>query len=193
MRVLAAPLAASCVIAAAGCGSGSSAPGVASLGATGGTSPSTTTAQTASAGSDSSKLAACFRSHGFPATSASGGGGGSSGELTIHLPGVSISGDPQSPQFQSAMQACRKYLPGGGPPALTPAQQAESRRELTRFAACMRKHGVAGFPNPTSQGTFPIGSLQPLGLTSPQSQAAAHTCQPLLGNIGKRLRLPGMT
>jgi hypothetical protein len=193
VRVLTATLAASSVMAAAGCGGGSGAPGVAALGSTGATTSSTTTAHTASAGYDSSTLAACFRSHGFPATEDSSGGGGSNGELSIHLPGLSISGDPKSTQFQAAMQACRKDLPGGGPPALTPAQQAESRRELTVFAACMRKHGVPGFPNPSSQGTFPIGSLQAAGLMSSQSQAAARTCQPLLGKIGARLTLPGMT
>ena len=30
---------------------------------------------------------------------------------------ISGSVDPSSPQFQAALQACRKFLPGGGPPA----------------------------------------------------------------------------
>jgi hypothetical protein len=55
------------------------------------------------------KFVACMRSHGLPSFSdpvvnASG--------VSQRLPrGVS----PNSPQFQSAQQACRKFQPGGGP------------------------------------------------------------------------------
>lgn len=53
------------------------------------------------------KFAQCMQSHGvpkFPEPSANGAMRITSGN------GV----DPQSPQFKSAMQACRKLLPGGG-------------------------------------------------------------------------------
>ena len=70
--------------------------------------------------------------------------------------GVMITGDigPSSPQFQSAQRACAKFLPGGGPPQLTPAQKAERARALAALAACMRKHGVSKFPDPNGQGGF---------------------------------------
>jgi hypothetical protein len=92
-------------------------------------------------------------SHGFPASVGTGSG-------QIQIAGVNISGnDPQSRQFQSAMQACRKYLPGGGPPELTPAQKASWAAGLARFAACVRRNGVPGFPDPGSDGRLPLATL----------------------------------
>jgi len=171
---------------AAGCG-GSKPASVASLTTAGSTGMTSTSA--AEAGSRVA-LAACFTSHGFPASVGSGGGSG----RTLDVFGVTMTGvDPASPQFKAALQACRKYLPGGGPPALSPAQQAEARRALSSFAACMRKHGLPGFPAPTAQGIFDPGTLQGLDLTSPQAEAAAHACQSLLPKVGPRLRLPGMS
>ena len=80
--------------------------------------------------------------------------------------------DPSSAQFQSALQACRKFLPGGGPPALTPAQQAEHAKAMASFAACMRKHGVPSFPDPNGQGMFSPESIKGLDPTSPLFQSA---------------------
>ena len=173
-------------LVAAGCG-GAKPASVASLTTAGSTGMTSTSA--AEAGSRVA-LAACFTSHGFPASVGSGGGSG----RTLDVFGVTMTGvDPASPQFKAALQACRKYLPGGGPPALSPAQQAEARRALSSFAACMRKHGLPGFPAPTAQGIFDPGTLQGLDLTSPQAEAAAHACQSLLPKVGPRLSLPGMS
>jgi hypothetical protein len=173
---------------AAGCGGGKPA-SVASL-TTAGTTSATSTSAAASAAGSRAALAECFTSHGFPASVGTGGGSG----RTLDVFGVTMTGvDPASPQFKAALQACRKYLPGGGPPALSPAQQAVARRALSSFAACMRKHGLPGFPAPTAQGIFDPGALEGLDLTSPQAQAAAHTCQSLLPKVGPRLRLPGMS
>jgi hypothetical protein len=57
--------------------------------------------------------------HGFSAAVGSAGSAPSAG---IRIAGVTISGnvDPSSPQLQAEMQARRKYLPGGGPPTMTP-------------------------------------------------------------------------
>jgi hypothetical protein len=52
------------------------------------------------------KFAACMRSHGvtnFPDPKVSNGG--------FMITGI----NPNSPQFQTAMQACRTLMPGGGP------------------------------------------------------------------------------
>jgi hypothetical protein len=87
------------------------------------------------------KFADCMRSHGVPNFPDPGPGGGiqiSSGS------GI----NPQSPAFQSARNACSKFMPGGGP-ARGPA--SESRKlEMLRLAECMRSHGVSGFPDPTT-------------------------------------------
>jgi hypothetical protein len=79
----------------------------------------------------------CLSQHGFAAAV---GSAGSAPNKSLSIAGVIVSGnvDPSSPQFQAAMQACRKYLPGGGPPSLTPAQQAEWASAMAKFAACMR-------------------------------------------------------
>jgi hypothetical protein len=175
-------------LVAAGCG-GAKPASVADLTTTGSTSTTSTSAAATASGSRAA-LAACFTSHGFPASVGSGG----SSARTLDIFGVTIPGvDPASPQFQAALKACRKYLPGGGPPALSPAQQAEARRALSAFAACMRKHGVPGFPPPNAEGFFDPGAIEGLDLTSPQAEAAAHACQSLLPKVGPRLSLPGMS
>ncbi|HEX3452998.1 MAG TPA: hypothetical protein VHS03_00120 [Gaiellaceae bacterium] len=108
--------------------------------------------------------------------------------------GVTITGaNPGSPQFQAALNACRKDIPGGGPPALTPAQQAQARQAYTRFAACMRAHGVPNFPDPSGNGSLPFtpGSLQKIGLGSSAVTKAFQACQSLEPKVGPRIVLGG--
>jgi hypothetical protein len=166
---------------AAGCG-GSKAPSVASLGIT--TTGGTTT--TSSAKPSRAAFAACLCSHGFQA---SVGSASAAGSQALSVFGVVISGnvDPSSTQFQSALQACRKFLPGGGPPALTPAQQAEHAKAMASFAACMRKHGVSSFPDPNAQGMFSPGSIKGLDPSSPLFQSAFKACASLEGKVGPRI------
>ena len=76
----------------------------------------------------------------FPDPSASGG---------FALPtGI----DPQSPAFESAQAKCQKLLPGGGFPALGSATHptAQALVQMLEVSKCMRRHGVAGFPDPTT-------------------------------------------
>jgi hypothetical protein len=105
--------------------------------------------------------------------------------------GVVVSGnvDPSSPQFQAAMQACRKYLPGGGPPRMTPAQQAVWAKAMTRFAACMRQNGAPSFPDPSPSGIFPQGALAKIGPSSPLAQEAFAACESLEPRAGPQLQL----
>jgi len=161
----------------AGCG-GSSSPSVARLATT--TSSATKTAATRPS---TAALAACFRSHGFAASLGSGGG------ANIRFGGVTISGnvDPNSPQFQAAVQSCRKYLPGGGPPSLTPAQRAMAVKAMASFAACMRRKGAPNFPDPNSDGTFSASDIKQLGIGTPGFQTAFKTCEPLEPKVGPRI------
>jgi hypothetical protein len=98
------------------------------------------------------KATACIRSHGvsnLPDPSSGGGG--------IQIPaGSGI--NPQSPAFQSALRACAKLLPGGGPGSQHPSEQA--RTQALKIARCMRTHGVSGFPDP---------------MTSPPSNPGAYS------------------
>jgi hypothetical protein len=167
---------------ATGCG-GSDAPSVASVGATG---PSTGMTTTATGEPSRAALAACFSAHGLQA---SPGAAGTAPNNALSVAGVVIGGnvDPSSPQFQAAMQACRTFLPGGGPPALSPAQRAEHAQAMAGFAACMRKRGVPNFPDPNGEGMFSLASLAGLDPRAPLFQSAFKVCTPLQGTTGPRI------
>lgn len=118
------------------------------------------------------KFASCMRANGepnFPDPNAQG-------QITVS---TSSGVDPQSSQFQKAMQACRKDLPNGGVP--TPAQQAQARQSALAFSACMRSHGVPKFPDPQfgpgGKVTLSIGPNSGFDPRSPQFQNAQKACQ----------------
>ncbi|MGH2999135.1 MAG: hypothetical protein ACRDNM_07525, partial [Gaiellaceae bacterium] len=134
---------------AAGCGGASKAPSVASLDTTPST-PGSTTREKASFPA----FVACMQEHGIQAQSPGGHG-------------LEIQGTPDNGRVQAAMAACQKLMPGGGPPPLTPAQEARRAKALATLAACMRKHGVVSFPDPAGDGEFPIGALDKFSPESP--------------------------
>lgn len=175
------PLLGVCVLAA-GCGSRSSRPSVASIG------PSITTTAEPSAAPGGSKVSGgrialafigCMRSHGepdMPEPTISKDGRTASIDINA---GSGI--DPNSPQFLAATKACQHLLPNRGIPsagqAITPADQAD----YLKGAACMRSHGVPDFPDPT----FPNGGVAfhaetPIDTSSPQYERALTTCQKLI-------------
>ena len=83
--------------------------------------------------------------------------------------------NPSSPQFQSAMQACRHLLPLRHPSA---AQHQAMLRHLVKEAACMRSHGYPDYPDPSAQGQ---GIVQPplpadIDTSSPQFLSAQQAC-----------------
>ncbi len=168
----------------AGCGS-SKTPSVASVPSTAGTA--TATAGPAAPPSRAA-FAACLTSHGF---TASVGSAATVGNDVLSIEGVIVSGnvDPSSPQFQAAMAACRTYLPGGGPPSLSPSQRAAAAKAMLSFAACMRQNGVPSFPDPNGRGMFPLGSIERIDPTSPLVQRAFKACQQLEPKVGPRLQL----
>jgi hypothetical protein len=147
---------------AAGCGGGSSSPSVAGLGTTASSGAGRSAGGASGAfalppggagiGASISRqvgtaagvrYTACMRSHGvrsFPDPDAQG-------TITIT---VSRALDPRSPLFQRAESACGHLLPSGT--ALSPARQQQMKARLLAFAACMRSHGVPGFPDPTFSG-----------------------------------------
>jgi len=156
------------------CGGGSGAPAVASLGTS---APSTTTGA-ASPARGFVEFATCMTSHGVPTQAGPGGHG-------VYITG----GDPGSPQFRSAQAACSKLLPGGGPPQLTPAQEALRARALVTLAACMRRHGATDFPDPNGQGELPFGAMNKLQPASPVFRAAYKACWSLFPKVGPQIRL----
>ncbi len=122
-------------------------------------------------GSRLEKYSACMRSHGvanFPDPIVAGK------QVSLILT-PSIAG---SPRFKPAQAACQRLLPGRQTGAgFTTQQQAD----YLKAAACMRSHGIAGFPDPNISGgsvTFPL----PPGMNSkaPAFEAAREICQKLI-------------
>ena len=142
----------------AACG-GSPSTGVARLGSTTTSSPSSS-AQTAS--TDALEFVQCMRTHGvsnLPDSAVSA----SDGHLAIAMP----AGVKREPAFASASMACGKYLRSG-----LPVKHVNVQEELN-FANCMRSHGITDFPDPKPGGGFNIV----FNTTSPQFEAAASACE----------------
>jgi hypothetical protein len=120
------------------------------------------------------EYARCMRSHGvpnFPDPDSSGG--------LVLPPNGSV--DPNSPQFQSAQQACQDKLKSQFPPQAPPAQD---REKLLRYAACMRSHGVPDFPDPNGSGALAIDASK-VDPNSPQFKAADQACRQNLPGGGQ--------
>jgi hypothetical protein len=133
-------------------------------------------------------FAKCVRAHGvpnFPDPTSNGQGGiqiqqsqrSGSGPST-KVNGVSVNG----PAFQSAMQACRSYLPNGGKPSA--AQTAKVKAQALAMSRCMRSHGVSNFPDPTFQSGpnggvgvgIRIGNGSGIDPNSPAFETASKAC-----------------
>ncbi len=152
----------------AGCGGGSSNPGVARLssgtsgggtsgGGTsgGGTSGGGTSNATTGAGSVSPEAAAlafagCMRANGVPHFPDPRAGGG----FLFHT-----GADPSSPPFKAAQAKCKKFLPPG--PGSGSPPSAMTLAHFLTVARCMRQHGVPEFPDPRT--TAPSNPRAALG------------------------------
>jgi hypothetical protein len=160
---------------ATGCSSsGDGGPGVASLGAGSGSASHKPGAGKA----NPLAYSQCMRSHGvvkFPDP-------GPNGELHLAV-GPDTGIDPESATFKAALQACKSLQPT--PPA---ADRKKMYDALLKFAQCMRKHGVAKFPDPDPDGGLRIQakkgdtSLDPNGSVFKTAQQA---CQHLMPGGGK--------
>jgi hypothetical protein len=153
--------------------------------ACGSSNTSSTASASASSGARSQarlNLAKCFRSHGINVPDPSTGGGPAGGGGVFRaLQGYSRT------QIQSATQACRQYFAQAFPRVnLTPAQQAQARAQIVKFAECMRSHGV-NVPDPTTSGAGGFGfrgTFRSIDRNSPAFQAASKACQSLRPRFG---------
>jgi hypothetical protein len=155
---------------AAGCGAGSKPLAVATLDTT---TPSTTSGAAPSENPSATAFATCMTAHGVPTESPGG-------------QGIVMSAAP-SAQANAAMAACRALMPGGGPPPLTPAQQAKRTQQLYVFAKCMRSHDMPGFPDPDSTGEIPFDKIG--ALDSRHFYRAYTACRALYPHTGPQFRL----
>ena len=71
------------------------------------------------------------------------------------------------------------------PVAASATSQSTAVQKALAFSRCMRAHGVSNFPDPTSTGVIPKESVQQLGVSNSQLQAAQTACQRLLPNGGQ--------
>ncbi|HXA29765.1 MAG TPA: hypothetical protein VN193_13580 [Candidatus Angelobacter sp.] len=153
-------------VLAAGCGSPAS-PGVASIGGSGSASP--TPSHSVDVVAIITHFAQCARQHGAagvpdPALDAAG-------QPDFQPLKQAMSGMPQNVQ-QAVAGACSSILAALPPP---PPPDAAAMHALTQYAACMRGHGVANFPDPDPQtGRFVVPPGMD-GKANPYLQAAT-TC-----------------
>jgi hypothetical protein len=134
-----------------GCGGGSGTSPAAGSGAASSGSPTE-----ASLDADQLAYSKCMRANGVPSFPDPKPGGG----LLFSI-GTGI--DPSSPAFEAAQTKCQKLLPGGGPPGMGTQTHpsAEALAQMLTVAQCMRRHGVANFPDP--QTTLPSNPRAALG------------------------------
>ncbi len=139
---------------ASGCGGSSKPSSVASVATTTSSSTDAGTTAGAAAGSDSPssqtqlqqdalQYARCMRANGvpnFPDPNADGG-------FLFHT-GNGV--DPSSPAFKTAQAKCQKLLPSGPTPGSTTHPTAQWLAQMVQAAQCMRRHGVADFPDPAT-------------------------------------------
>ncbi len=87
-------------------------------------------------------FAKCMRSSGVPSFQEPHAGG------TGQVP---IGANPAARSFKAAEAKCQKFMGGGGLPGS--GSEPPSVKTLARWlkiSQCMRKHGVSGFPDPTT-------------------------------------------
>lgn len=116
----------------------------------------------------------CMRSHGikdFPDPQVGSGG-------AVKLQFKTGAGSPDVQKMEKAQHACR-HLIAAGREKLTPQERVQREEQVTKFARCMREHGVnihAGTEGGAVRIQIHPGSAGP-NPESPSFQAAQKACQ----------------
>jgi len=112
-------------------------------------------------------FAKCMRTHGDPSFPDPGPEGA--------FPNENGSLNKDSPQFKTAAAACKKLEPGA------PPQSAfqQGYRQLLKFSACMRAHGLPGFPDPILEDHGVGYKGDRINPNSPQYKTARQACRSL--------------
>ncbi|MGH2891977.1 MAG: hypothetical protein ACRDPM_01730 [Solirubrobacteraceae bacterium] len=83
----------------------------------------------------------------------------------------------QSPGFVAAATACQHFLPRSGAHRPDSAPSPRQIAAMLAFARCIRSHGFANFPDPTSSGiTHQMVAAAGLNLHQPAVLRAADAC-----------------
>jgi len=83
-------------------------------------------------------------------------------------------GSPGSHVARLGTTTTQSSSPSGGS-----SSSASTSEQALAYTSCMRSHGVPAFPEPSSGGEIPKVSLQQLGVSNSQLQAAQPACKSL--------------
>lgn len=171
------------VLVEAGCGSAGNQ--VAQLGTV-----TTTASQTSSSGNSSGASAQtkavvysrCMRSNGvltYPDPNSSGGTDKSKVTAARTAAGAA--------KFAAALNACKHLLPPS-PSGPSPADVQQVMNGMTRFAQCMRSHGVSDWPDPSRDVGRPTFDINSIDYQTRRASTAIRECQHLMpGSIAPRI------
>lgn len=113
---------------------------------------------------------------------AAGCGGGKSPGVA-NLAGSAAGTTAATTQSRSAPPV--KGLVPSGPSGHFQIGMMVGTKDGPAFSSCMRKHGIANFPDPNSQGVIGISSGMGIDPGSPRFQSARTACAKLLPNGGR--------
>lgn len=148
--------------------------GIVLLAACGSSDPSASGgSSTSSAYAKAVKYAQCIRAHGIPDFPDPN----SKGQFMIQNGASNPTAHVSIAVANRAMKACKSLAPPSvaqGPPS----QGGNATGAALKFTACMRHHGIPGFPDPASNGSITLPkNINP---ESPQFQKAQKACQSLM-------------
>jgi hypothetical protein len=155
----------------AACGGGASGPRVASAGSTT-SQPAAAASPSGSSTQQALAFSHCMRSNGVPEFPDPNSRG--------VWPKSQVERVASNPRFQVATQACGHLLPDGGPGVPpSPAVVQQIQADMTKFARCMRSHGVPDWPGPTLDQGRAVFDPQAAGIdtSSPQVSTKMRGCQ----------------
>ena len=111
-----------------------------------------------------------------------GGGGGSPGVANL---GTNAAGTTPATTTESSPATPGKLGTPGGANGQFQIGMNVGTKDGPKFSACMRKHGITNFPDPSSQGVISIHSGMGIDPGSPTFQSARSACAKLLPNGGQ--------
>ncbi|NKZ07857.1 hypothetical protein [Actinomadura latina] len=93
-------------------------------------------------------------------------------------PGEAGGGPEESGEVEAAQKKCAHLMPNGGKPR---KPKPEELARMRAFSACMRDHGISGFPDPKPDGSMLLKAGPGTGLDpeSTEFKAAQKACDKL--------------